>query len=118
MNFVWAFIVGGLLCVIGQLLLDLTNLTPARILVGYVIAGVILSGLGLYQPILQLAGSGASVPLLGFGHLLAEGVRKAIEEMGFWGILTGGFMAAAGGVAASLTAGWIAALIAHSKDQN
>lgn len=118
MNFIWAFVVGGALCIIGQLLIDLTPVTPARILVGYVVAGVVLSGLGLYKPLVDFAGAGASVPLLGFGHLLAQGVKEAIQEMGFWGIVTGGFTAAAGGIAVSLTAGFVAAAISRSKDQN
>lgn len=118
MNFVAAFVVGGLLCVVGQLLIDLTSLTPAKILVGYVVSGVILSGIGLYQPLVDIAGAGASVPLIGFGHLLAQGVQKAIGENGIWGVLTGGFTAAAGGVAASLTVGFLAAVLSRSRDQN
>ena len=90
MNYFWAFVVGGCICVIGQLLIDLTGLTPARILTGYVVAGVILSAVGWYAPLAEFAGSGATVPLLGFGHLLAKGVRTAIEEEGAIGILTGG----------------------------
>ena len=115
MNFVWAFIVGGLLCVIGQLLLDLTNLTPARILVGYVIAGVILSGLGLYQPILQLAGAGASVPLLGFGANLAKGAITEAQNSGLLGAFIGGVKASAGGIAAAIFFGYLASLIAKPK---
>ncbi len=118
MNFLAAFVVGGLLCVVGQLLIDLTSLTPAKILVGYVVAGVIVSGVGLYQPLVDIAGAGATVPLIGFGHLLAQGVQKAIAENGIWGVLTGGFVAAAGGVAASLTVGFLAAVLSRSKDQN
>lgn len=118
MNFVAAFVVGGLLCVVGQLLIDLTSLTPAKILVGYVVSGVILSGIGLYQPLVDIAGAGASVPLIGFGHLLAQGVQKAVSENGIWGVLTGGFTAAAGGVAASLTVGFLAAVLSRSRDQN
>ena len=90
MNYFWAFVVGGCICVIGQLLIDLTGLTPARILTGYVVAGVILSAVGWYAPLAEFAGCGATVPLLGFGHLLAKGVRTAIEEEGAIGILTGG----------------------------
>ena len=89
MNYFWAFVVGGCICVIGQLLIDLTGLTPARILTGYVVAGVILSAVGWYAPLAEFAGCGATVPLLGFGHLLAKGVRTAIEEEGAIGILTG-----------------------------
>lgn len=118
MNYLWAFIIGGALCVVGQLLMDLTALTPARILTGYVVAGVVLSALGWYQPLMELAGAGATVPLLGFGHLLAEGVRTAVAEKGLLGALTGGLTAAAGGITASLVCGVVFALVARSKDQN
>lgn len=118
MNYFWAFVVGGGLCVVGQLLIDLTAMTPARVLVGYVTAGVALSALGLYGPLVDFAGAGATVPLLGFGHLLAQGMAEAVARDGLAGVLTGGFSAAAGGVAASLTAGFVAALLARSKDQN
>ncbi len=118
MNFVWAFVIGGLLCVIGQILIDLTPLTPARILTGYVVAGVILSAIGLYDPLADFAGAGATVPLLGFGHLLAQGVVDAVAERGLLGALTGGFTAASGGVTASLVMGFLMALIGKSKDQN
>ena len=90
MNYFWAFCVGGGICVVGQLLIDLTGLTPARILTGYVVAGVVLSAIGWYAPLAEFAGCGATVPLLGFGHLLAKGVRTALEEEGAVGILTGG----------------------------
>ena len=112
------FVVGGAICVIGQLLLDFTKLTPARILVSFVVAGVVLSALGLYTPLAEFAGAGATVPLLGFGHLLAEGVQQAIAENGLLGALTGGFTACAGGVSASLLAGFLMALFTKSKDQN
>ena len=105
MNYFWAFVVGGGICVIGQLLIDLTGLTPARILTGYVVAGVILSAAGWYGPLAEFAGCGATVPLLGFGHLLAKGVRTAIEEEGAIGILTGGLTAAAAGITTSLICG-------------
>ncbi|MBR1528076.1 MAG: stage V sporulation protein AE [Oscillospiraceae bacterium] len=111
MAFIKAFLIGGVICAIGQLLIDYTKLTPARILTLYVIAGVILSGLGIYQPLLDFAGEGAGVPLTGFGHLLAKGVRKAIEEQGALGILTGGLTSAAGGITAALLAGLTAAII-------
>ena len=88
MNYLWAFLIGGVLCAVGQLLIDLTKLTPARILTGYVVAGVVLSAVGLYAPLAEFAGAGASVPLLGFGHLLAKGVRTAVAEKGAIGILT------------------------------
>ncbi len=118
MNYFWAFVIGGAICVIGQLLIDLTGLTPARILTGYVVAGVILSAIGLYGPLCDLAGAGASVPLLGFGHLLAKGVRTAVGEQGLLGCLTGGLTAAAGGVTASLVCGVMFAIIGRSHDQN
>ena len=118
MNFVWAFVVGGAICVIGQLLIDLTKLTPARILVTYVVAGVVLSALGWYDPLAEFAGAGATVPLIGFGHLLAQGVMDSVAENGLLGALTGGFTAAAGGVTASLTAGFLAAMLGQSRDQN
>lgn len=117
MNFFWAFIIGGLLCAIGQILIDYTKLTPARILVSYVVAGVILSALNWYQPLVDFAGSGASVPLTGFGHLLAEGVRKAVDEKGFIGVFTGGLTASAGGITAALLFGLIIALLFRPKDK-
>ena len=106
-----AFLIGGILCAVGQLLIDYTKLTPARILTAYVVAGVILSAVGIYQPLVDFAGEGASVPLTGFGHLLADGVRKAINEKGALGILTGGLTASAGGITTALLAGLTAALI-------
>ena len=118
MNYFWAFVVGGGICVIGQLLIDLTGLTPARILTGYVVAGVILSAVGWYAPLAEFAGCGATVPLLGFGHLLAQGVVKAVDEIGLPGVFTGGIGAAAGGITASLVFALMAALVGKSKDQN
>ena len=112
MNYLWAFVVGGAICVVGQLLIDYTKLSPARILTGYVVAGVILSAVGLYDPLVKLAGAGASVPLLGFGHL------KAVDEIGLPGVFTGGIGAAAGGITASLVFALLAALVGKSKDQN
>ena len=112
-----AFLIGGTICAIGQLLIDYTKLTPARILTGFVVAGVILSALGIYQPIADFAGAGASVPLTGFGHLLAEGIRKAIDRDGFIGILTGGMTAAAGGITAALLFGLLSAFIFRQKDK-
>lgn len=117
MDIIKAFLVGGALCAVGQLLIDFTNLTPARILTGYVVAGAILSAVGLYKPFAKFAGAGASVPLTGFGHLLAEGIRKTIEKDGFLGIFTGGLTAAAGGVTAALLFGLIASLIFKQKDK-
>ena len=118
MQYFWAFVVGGAICVIGQLLIDYTALTPARILTGYVVAGVVLSALGFYQPLAEFAGAGANVPLLGFGHLLAQGVQKAVDTIGLTGIFTGGLTAASGGIAASLVFGVLAALVGKSRDQN
>lgn len=118
MEYVKAFLVGGGLCVIAQLLIDYTKLTPARILVGYVVAGVILGGLGIYQPLVDFAGAGASVPLLGFGNTLAKGVREAVTESGFLGIFTGGLKATAGGIAVAVFAGLVASLFFKPKDKS
>ena len=118
MNYFWAFAVGGGICVVGQLLIDYTKLTPARILTGCVVAGVILSAVGLYKPLADFAGAGASVPLLGFGHLLAQGAQHAVDECGLPGAFTGGLTAASGGIAASLIFGVAAALAGKSRDQN
>ena len=118
MNYVWAFVVGGAICVIGQLFIDYTKLTPARILTGYVVAGVVLSAVGVDKPLAEFAGAGARVPLLGFGHLLAQGVVKAVDEIGLPGVFTGGIGAAAGGITASLVFALLAALVGKSKDQN
>lgn len=117
MDYVKAFAVGGALCVIGQILIDKTKLTPARILVAYVVAGVILGGIGIYQPLVEFAGAGAAVPLLGFGNTLAKGVREAIRQTGFLGIFTGGLKAAAGGITAAIFAGLLASLIFKDKDK-
>ena len=102
MQYLWAFLVGGALCAIGQLLIDLTKLTPARILVAYVVSGVILGAVGLYQPLVDFAGAGASVPLTGFGNLLAKGMRKAVEDDGLLVIFTGGFTACSAGVTTAM----------------
>ena len=118
MEYVNAFLCGGLLCAVGQIILDKTALTPARILTGYVVAGVILSAVGLYGPLAEFAGCGATVPLLGFGHLLAKGVRTALEEEGAVGILTGGLTAAAAGITTSLVCGVVCSWIGKSHDQN
>lgn len=117
MDYLKAFAVGGLLCVIGQLLIDRTKLTPARILVCYVVLGVVLGAVGLYDKLVDFAGAGATVPLTGFGNTLAKGVRKGIEENGFLGIFTGGLTAAAGGITAAVVFGWIAGLIFRQKDK-
>ncbi len=112
-----AFLIGGVICGIGQLLIDYTKLTPARILTGYVVAGVLISAVGLYKPLVDFAGAGATVPLTGFGHTLAEGIRRAIEEDGFVGIFTGGMTAAAGGITAALLFGLIASVVFKQKDK-
>ncbi len=117
MDYLKAFVIGGILCVIGQILIDKTKLTPARILVGYVVAGVILGGIGLYEPLAEYAGAGATVPLTGFGNNLAKGVKEAINENGFLGIFTGGLKATAGGIAAAIVAGLLASLIFKPKDK-
>ena len=111
MNYLWAFIIGGLICAVGQVLIDYTKLTPARILVSFVVAGVVLGGLGVYGHIADFAGAGASVPLTGFGYLLSEGVRKAVDEKGFLGVFTGGLTACAGGIAAAMTCGLVMAAL-------
>lgn len=118
MDYLIAFAVGGLICVVGQLLIDYTKLTPARILTGYVVAGVILSAIGVYQPLVEFAGAGASVPLTGFGNCLAKGVREAVDKDGFLGIFTGGLQSAAGGITAAVFAGLIMALLFRSKDKS
>ena len=115
MEYFNAFLCGGILCVIGQVLIDRTKLTPARILVCYVTAGVVLSGLGIYQHLVDWAGCGATVPLTGFGHLLAKGVKKAVAEQGLLGALTGGVTAAAGGITAAIFFGFLVALVCKPK---
>lgn len=110
-----AFWTGGLICVIGQILIDKTKLTPARILVSYVVSGVVLTAVGLYEPLVKFAGSGASVPLTGFGYTLAKGVEKAVEEYGLLGALTGGLTATAGGITAAVLFGLIASLVSKPK---
>lgn len=115
MEYVKAFFVGGIFCVIGQILIDKTQLTPARILVSYVTSGVVLSGIGIYQPLADWAGAGATVPLTGFGHLLAKGVKKAVAEQGLLGAFTGGITAAAGGITAAIFFGFFVALVCKSK---
>lgn len=117
MDYIKAFAVGGALCLFAQLLIDYTKLTPARILVGYVVLGVILGGIGIYQPLADFAGAGASVPLLGFGNTLAKGVREAIAESGFLGIFTGGLKATAGGITAAVFAGLLVSLIFKPRDK-
>ena len=113
-----AFFVGGLFCLLGQILLDNTRLTPARILVGFVSAGVLLGALGVYQPLVDWAGAGATVPLTGFGNALAKGVKKAVAESGLLGAFTGGLTASAGGICAAVLFGLLAALLSRPKDKN
>ena len=117
MDYVWCFLCGGLLCLIGQVLIDLTKLTPARILTGYVVAGVILQAVGLYQPLVDWAGAGATVPLTGFGYSLAKGVAKAVGEQGLLGVITGGLTATAGGIAAAVVFAVLMALIFKPGDK-
>lgn len=118
LTYLRAFLVGGIFCVIAQILIDRTKLTPARILVTYVVAGVVLGGMGIYKPIVDFAGAGATVPLTGFGYLIAKGVKEAVGEQGLLGALTGGLKAAAGGIAAALVFGYLACLIAKGKPKN
>ena len=115
MNYLKAFLVGGAICVIGQILIDKTKLTPARILVSFVVAGVVLQIYGIYEKIVSFAQAGATVPLTGFGYLLCKGVEKAVAEQGFMGIFTGGITAAAGGIASALVFGFLAAVIFKPK---
>ena len=117
MKFVFAFVVGGLICVIGQLLIDKTALTPARILTGFVVAGLILGTLGLYQPLADRAQEGAAVPISGFGNLMAQGVRDALREEGALGILTGGLKSAAAGTTAAILFSVCAALVTKSREK-
>ena len=116
-SFLKTFLVGGGLCMIGQLLIDRTKLTPARILTTYVVAGVILGGLGIYGPFAEWAGAGATVPLTGFGNLLAKGVREAVDEKGLLGAFTGGFSSSAGGICAAVFFGFLAALCFKSREK-
>ena len=118
LDFLKAFVIGGLLCVIGQILIDKTKLTPARILSAYVVAGVVLGAVGLYEPFSDWAGAGASVPLLGFGGVLAKGVREAVTESGLLGAFTGGFTAAAAGICAAILFGFLVALIFKPGDKS
>ena len=113
-----AFLVGGAFCVLGQLLIDYTRLTPARILTGFVVAGVILGALGLYAPLADFAGAGATVPLTGFGWNLVKGVKKAVEEQGLLGAFTGGFTAASAGLCAAVCFGFLSALLGKPRDKN
>ena len=118
MDYLKAVLIGGLLCLVGQILIDKTKLSPARILVGYVVAGVILGGLGWYEPLVKFAGAGATVPLTGFGYTLAKGVREAVAKDGFLGIFGGGLKATACGITAAIIAGLLASLIFKPKDKS
>ena len=117
MDLIKAFIVGGIICVIGQILLDKTKLTPARILVLFVVAGCILGAIGWYEPLVNFAGAGATVPLPGFGYFLASGVKKAVSEQGLAGVLTGGVTAMAGGLTVAIVLGWMAAMAFDPKEK-
>ena len=117
-DYIWAFLVGGAICAIGQLLIDYTKLTPARILVSYVVIGVILGALGIYQPLLDFAGAGASIPLTGFGALLAKGVKEAVAEKGLFGAFSGGLTASAAGISAAIFAAQLVGLLSKSKDKS
>ena len=118
MDYLKAFFIGGLLCLIGQILIDKTKLTPARILVSYVVIGVFLGAIGVYQALADFAGAGATVPLTGFGNTLAKGVKKAVEEDGFLGIFTGGLKASAGGITAAIFSGLLASILFRAKDKS
>lgn len=118
MDYLKAFLVGGLLCLIGQILIDKTKLTPARILVSYVVIGVLLGAVGLYKPLAEFAGAGATVPLTGFGYNLAKGVKEAVDQDGILGIFTGGLKACAGGITVAIFAGLLVSLIFRPKDKS
>jgi len=118
MDYLRAFLIGGTICLIGQILIDKTHLTPARILVSYVVAGVLLGGVGLYQYLVDFAGAGATIPLTGFGYTLSKGVKEAVAKDGFIGILTGGLKATAGGITAAVVAGLLVGIIFKAKDKS
>lgn len=118
MDYLKAFLIGGTLCLIGQVLIDKTKLSPARILVGYVVAGVILGALGIYEPLAEFAGAGATVPLTGFGYTLSKGIREAVTEDGFLGIFCGGLKATACGITAAIIAGLLSSLIFKPRDKS
>ena len=117
-EYVKTFLIGGAICMIGQILIDKTKLTPARILTCYVVSGVILGAVGLYEPFAKWAGAGATVPLTGFGNLLAKGVKEAVSAHGILGAFTGGFSSAAGGICAAIFFGYLVSLIFKSQDKN
>lgn len=116
-SYVWAFLIGGALCIPAQLLIDKTRMTPARVLTMYVVVGVVLGALGVYRPLVEFAGAGATTPLTGFGYLIYTGVEKAVAQEGLLGALTGGLTAASGGIAAALIAGLVASLVFRSKSR-
>lgn len=118
MDYMKAFLVGGALCLLAQVLMDKTKLTPARILVSYVVIGVFLGAVGVYEPLVKWAGAGASVPLTGFGYTLAKGVREAVDEKGFLGIVTGGLKATAGGITVAIVSGLFASFVFKAKDKS
>ena len=118
MDYLKAFLIGGLLCLLGQILIDRTKLTPARILVSYVVIGVVLGAVGIYKPFAEFAGAGATIPLTGFGNTLAKGVKKAVDDSGFLGIFIGGIEAAAGGITTAIFTGLLAGLIFKAKDKS
>ena len=118
MDYLKAFLVGGILCLIGQIMIDKTKLTPARILVTYVVAGVVLGAVGIYKPLVEFAGAGATVPLTGFGYTLSKGVREAVDKEGFLGSFTGGLKATAGGITAAVFAGLLASILFKAKDKS
>ena len=118
MQYFYAFLAGGVICVIGQILIDKTSLTPARILTSFVVAGVILTAVGLYEPLVEFAGAGATVPISGFGYLMANGVRKALGEKGALGILSGALTASAAGIACAIVFSYLAALISRPGDKS
>ena len=117
MDYIKAFLIGGAICMIGQILIDKTKLTPARILVSFVILGVVLGAIGIYQPLVEFAGAGATVPLTGFGYNIAKGVKEAVDADGFLGIFTGGLKATAGGITAAILAGLIVSILFKPKDK-
>ena len=118
MDYVKAFVVGGIICVLAQILIDKTKMTPARILVLLVVSGVVLTAVGVYEPIVKFAGAGATVPLSGFGYLMAQGVVEQIQKQGFLGIITGGLTSGAAGISAAVFCGYVAALCSRSKDKS
>ena len=118
MKYFWVFLIGGAFCIVAQILIDKTKMSPARILVFYVVAGVVLGGIGIYEPLVEFAGAGATTPLTGFGYLIAKGVKEAVDKRGLLGALSGGFTAASAGIAAALIFGFLAALISRGKPKN